>query len=154
MFSRLLSRANAGDVRAGFLDVFGHVLRVDHDGRVEITEENDEADVGQLVDQRARRVQVDVDEASESAGESVNWPIVSGNMQQRRREDRRNDTGGIYPQREIAHAALLDALAHDAPRMLNREFGAGPRSTTTTNPDDTNTPQSRPKEERTEACVN
>ena len=60
----LLSGSDPRDIRARLLDVLGHILRVDHDRRVEITEEDDEPDVDQLVDD-ARRVEVGVDEAPE-----------------------------------------------------------------------------------------
>ena len=61
VFGGPLARADARNVSTRLLDVLGHVHGIDHDGRVEVTEEDDQPDVEELVDEAAR-IQVLVDE--------------------------------------------------------------------------------------------
>ena len=94
---------------AGLLDVLGHILRVDHDRGVEITEEDDEPDVDQLIDD-PRRIEIGVDEALDR-GRISELPDREGKHQQRRREDRGDDTRGVHAQRGRKRDTDIAAIA-------------------------------------------
>ena len=50
-----LARSNAGNVAAELLEVVRHVARVEGDRGVEVAEEDDQPDVDEAVEERARR---------------------------------------------------------------------------------------------------
>src|SRR5262252_6325312 len=107
---------DAGDEAAVLLHVVGDVDRVERDGRVEVAEEDDQADVEGVVAPVARVQRLR--DPLHPRGLHERRDLL-GEHQDRRREDRRDDTGRVDLERQVARLAAHDLPAHDAFGVLD-----------------------------------
>src|SRR4051812_5285416 len=110
-----LARPDPGDEAAVLLHVVGHLLRVEGDRHVEVGEEDDEQEVRRHVERVITLDQVVVDEPH--PGRVVRLVELRGHgreVEQRGREDDRDDAGLVDLQRDVGRAAT-EHLSADHP---------------------------------------
>ena len=116
---RLLARPHSGDEPAVLLHVVGEVDGVEHDGGVEVGEEDDEAAVQHGVGEVAGRQGLGDDLHPRVTDE----PRQGGREQdQRGGEDHRDDAGGVDPEGDVGGLAPVDAPAHHPLGVLDGDF--------------------------------
>ena len=100
---RLLARTNPRDKRTGLLEVLRYVLRVEHQRRVEIAEENDTGTEQQDVERLTGRNRLrQISEPAHILGLPEPLPQGRRKEQNAAGEDRRNYTGHVHLQRQMA----------------------------------------------------
>ena len=114
-----LAGADSGNEGARLAEVVGDVVRLHHDGDVEVGEEDDAQHVEQLVPRVAGRSAWD-DGLQEAV---VLHPLRLAEQHGRRKdgagEDDRHDAAGVHLEGQMAGLAAHHAPADDAPRALD-----------------------------------
>ena len=117
---RLLSRANAGDVRLLLLQVLGHVDGLERDVRVEVAEEEDQQRVA-----RGEEPAAAVEELTEQLPtRDVEARERRGEREQRGGEDRRDGARGVHLQRQVRFLPAVHPAADLAARVHDRDLPA------------------------------
>src|SRR5208337_288005 len=105
---------------AVLFQIVGDVNRIEGDGGVKVTEEDDECDVNQVVVEAAGRQVARIRFQERHEGRQRR-----GEDQQRRRKNRRDDARRVDLQRQMRTLTAVHAASNNASRILNRNAPLG-----------------------------